>query len=181
MSYTEQFNKLNEILAGEDFPYSVDTPFRKAIRGAIENSGFTEPILIAKKQPKKDVKASKKGKKLSGYNLFISAAMKGEYTGEKQSMADAVALWKGFDEDTKAEWKLKANEVNSQSDNSVSLVKDKKQRKPSGYNLFTKAKMAELKEDSDILPKDRLSKIGQMWKGLNQEERDEWNKQAKEQ
>lgn len=56
----------------------------------------------------------------------------------------------------------------------------KKPRKLTGYNLFTRAKMPEVKENKEIEGKQRINEIAKMWKGLEQKDRDEWNGKAKE-
>ena len=58
--------------------------------------------------------------------------------------------------------------------------KEVSKRKPTGYNLFVKAKITELKEDPSIVAKDRLKIIASMWKELKHEEKDEWNSKADE-
>ena len=56
----------------------------------------------------------------------------------------------------------------------------KKPRKLTGYNLFTRAKMPEVKANEKIEGKDRIKEIARMWKALDQEGKDKWNAQAKE-
>ena len=57
----------------------------------------------------------------------------------------------------------------------------KKLRKLSGYNLFMKHTMPQLTQDTKIQPKERLGEVAKRWKGLSQNQRDEWNNKAKTQ
>ena len=56
----------------------------------------------------------------------------------------------------------------------------KKPRKLTGYNLFTRAKMPEVKANQEIEGKDRIREIARMWKALDQKGKEEWNGKAKE-
>ena len=191
MSFDAQFQTLFNIL---DEQIELDSPFKKVIKQAVEGAGFTQlpkqvggfPHTPLESKIKKGANGGvPRGKKLSGYNLFISAAMKGEVADEKLGMGEAVALWKALGDDSKQEWNEKAKQHNETSTGgdvvkpTKTTKKSKGKRKPSGYNLFTKAKMAELKQDESILAGDRLKTIGTMWKKLEPEERAEWNAEAK--
>ena len=183
MSFETKFEQLFALL--NESEYDIDTPFKKVITHAVEGAGFTQ----LPKQPKTSKAKGSKGKKSSGYNLFLSAAMKGSVGEEKKSMAEAVSLWQNLTLDEKNEWNEKAKEKNAQGNSSNGdgmVVKkatkkksEKGKRKMSGYNLFTRAKMAELKENIEIEAKDRLKEIGRQWKELTKEEQKEWNEQAK--
>ena len=50
-------------------------------------------------------------------------------------------------------------------------------KKLSGYNLFFRKTMAELKEQG-VPGTERMSKVGPLWKALPDEEKKEWNTQA---
>ena len=181
MEFKTQFETLFTLL--NESEYEINSPFKKLIKDAVEGAGFTQlPKQVIEKQPKTSKAKGSKGKKLSGYNLFLSAAMKGLVDEEKKSMADAVSLWQNLSDEEKIEWKDKAKIHNEGASEGLDKPAKKSgggKRKPSGYNLFTKAKMVELKENVEIGAKDRLKEIGKQWKELTQEERDEWNVQAK--
>ena len=55
----------------------------------------------------------------------------------------------------------------------------KKNRKLSAYNIFMKEKSAELKKE-EVPSNERMSKIGALWKGLSDEQKDEYKAKADE-
>ena len=177
MSFDKQFEQLFAIL--NESQYLIDSPFKKVIEQAVQGSGFCSQQPKTSKAIGYKAKGSK-GKKSSGYNLFLSAAMKGEIYDAKQSMTEAVSLWQNLTMDEKNHWNDKAKEKNAQnitsSGDEVVIKKatkkktEKGKRPMSGYNLFTKVKMAELKENKEIEAKDRLKEIGKQWKELTKEE-----------
>ena len=193
MSFEKQFETLFTLL--NESEYDINSPFKKVIKDAVEGSGFcSEPKQVGgfphnplESKIKKGANGGvPRGKKLSGYNLFLSGAMKGALYDAKQSMTEAVSLWQNLTQEEKDKWNEKAKNHNEQGDvdaqnppKKPGKKSAKGKRKPSGYNLFTKAKMVELKENAEIEAKDRLKEIGRQWKELTQEERDEWNVQAK--
>jgi hypothetical protein len=61
----------------------------------------------------------------------------------------------------------------------VAAGTDGKKKKVSGYNLFMKEKMAELKAEN-VPGKERMGKIGAMWKALSEDLHKNWNAKAKE-
>ena len=158
------------------------------IEQAVQGSGFCsqQPGAPIQSKIKKGAKAGvSRGKKSCGYNLFLSGAMKGEIYDTRQSMTEAVSLWQNLTLDEKNQWNEKAKEKNAQSISSTGdeiVIKkatkkksEKGKRKMSGYNLFTRAKMVELKQNTEIEAKDRLKEIGRQWKELTKEEQKEWN------
>ena len=52
-----------------------------------------------------------------------------------------------------------------------------KTKKLSGYNLFMKEKMAELKVQN-VPSGERMGKVSQMWKAVSEEQKTEWKKKA---
>ena len=64
---------------------------------------------------------------------------------------------------------------------------EKKKRAPSGYNLYCKATRDEIKktleeelsEGEKLKSQDVMKKMGEMWKELSDDERNEWNTKAK--
>ena len=64
--------------------------------------------------------------------------------------------------------------IQIQSQSGTTLTKHKKL---SGYNVFMKTKMAELREQN-VPSGERMGKIGYLWKNLNEEEKTEWKNKA---
>ena len=59
--------------------------------------------------------------------------------------------------------------------------KPKKKRGITGYLLFSKENRASVKEEmGDVKPTEVVTQIAKMWKELDDDEREEWNKRAKE-
>ena len=81
---------------------------------------------------------------------------------------------------------LKVKELSKESNVEKNDV-EKKKRAPSGYNLYSKATRDEIKkilegelsEGEKLKSQDVMKKMGEMWKELSDDERNEWNKKAK--
>ena len=59
--------------------------------------------------------------------------------------------------------------------------KPKKKRGMTGYLLFSKEKRPEVKEElGDVKPTEVVTEVAKRWKALTDEEREEWNKTAKD-
>ena len=140
--------------------YEVDDGFKQAIVECVEKAGFREEVKGAKTK-------KKTGKKASGYTLFMSHQMK----GKKKSMEEAVSKWKDIKEEEKDEWRKKVKVENSEG-----TVKRKK--KLTGYNIYTRVKIKEIKEEKTQQEKMRM--VGEMWKKLTEKEKEEYKEQAKE-
>ena len=186
MSFETLFLQLDES------QYEIDENFKQVIKDAIEKSGFCQSIPVKQvktvktvKQVKSEEVVLKKTKKMSGYNLFMKETMKQlAVSGVPQTecMNEAVQLWKGLSVEEKGIWNNKVKLVNEEKVvelNQVTIkevlpvegVPEKKKKKLTGYNLFTKSKMGELK---DIPSKDRMKEIGKLWKELSVEQKGEW-------
>ena len=60
------------------------------------------------------------------------------------------------------------------------VKRDKVPRKPSGYILYGKSERPNVKSDNPDMPVTKImGEIAKRWKGLSQEQRDEWNEKAK--
>jgi hypothetical protein len=118
-------------------------------------------------------KATPKGGRRTGYNLFASAKnveLKAS-TPDWPTRNKAIgAQWKALSETDRAAWNAKAA---GESSGSASPVRAK-----TGYNLYMKEQMPLLKA-AHPNPSDRFSLIGKQWKALSQTERDVYNAKAK--
>lgn len=156
--------------------YELPEELKEVMKSALKASGF----IVS-------VKSVFLPKRVSSYNVFIREKMselKASGTDSKSLMSEASKIWKTLGEEEKSEWKLKASAENDAS-GALSVCKRKRKKRPgpkklSGYQMFVKGKMLELKSDVSISPTERMGKIGEFWRGLTEVEKSVWNVKASE-
>jgi len=128
-----------------------------------------------------------KTRKLSGYNVYMKekmAELKAQNVPSGERMGKVSAMWKTLSDEEKGTWKSKADglnpsvEVSSNTTTSAPKTKKEGPTKLSGYQLFVKEKMAEVKADTSIPAKERMTKIGALWKACSQAEQEVFKKKA---
>jgi len=124
---------------------------------------------------------NQKKKKLNGYNLYMKERMSvlKETVGDSNKrMSQISEEWNALSDETKEEWKTKANTLSDKSDSATDTVKKQSKRpKWSGYQLFVSEKMNSVKE---LKSKERMSAIGKLWKSLTEEQKAEYKTKATE-
>jgi hypothetical protein len=127
-----------------------------------------------------------KTKKLSGYNLFMRekmAELKEEGVPSNERMGKVSKMWKEVGDDEKEEWKEKAAALSPTVTTTATKTKKAKKEGPkklSGYQLFVRETMPEVKADESIEPKGRMGEIGKRWKALSEADQGQWKEKAEE-
>ena len=122
-----------------------------------------------------------KTKKMSGYNLFMKekmAELKTQDVPSGERMGKVSQMWKLVPDEQKTEWKTKAGLIVGPTIVVANTKKEPGSKKLSGYQLYLKATMPEVKVNGEIIAKDRMGAIAKMWKSLSEEQRGEWKTKA---
>lgn len=126
---------------------------------------------------------AKRTGRVTGYNLFMKEVIvelkKDSTFAGTERMKEAGRRWKSLTETEKKEWNSKAVNVPTAGGKAVvpKEAKEKTVRKPSGYNLFMKKKMEELKQAG--VPYDqRMTQIGAQWKAMSADQQKIWKDSA---
>lgn len=130
---------------------------------------------------KEGLKVTEVSKKLGA----MWAELKDKSAYEKLAEKDKKRFLKAMEDyvpPPKAEAEAEAEaEVDSEEKPKKKAVKrDKVPRKPSGYILYGKSERSNVKSENPDMPVTKImGEIANRWKGLSQEQRDEWNEKAK--
>jgi len=120
-------------------------------------------------------------KRLNGYNLFMKDRMgqlKETVSDSNQRMSKISEEWKTLPDEEKTLWKSKALEFVDAPTKLQVKMKSKPKDKPqhwSGYQLYVSENMSTL---VDIKPKERMSAIGKLWKGLTPDQQQDFKTRA---
>jgi hypothetical protein len=172
-SFEQKFDTFSEILAKNT---NVVTPVLKAtLKAAMIEAHFNAMgggnEVIRKKR-------------VNGYNLFMKERMLQLKTStpdmdSNHRMTQISEEWKKLTEPTKEEWKTKAKALPVEEVKISLRARVKKEKKPhqiSGYQLYVREKMPEMKEK--VPPKERMTQIGGLWKALPQDQKDIYKTRA---
>lgn len=174
-----KFNVFWQVLQKE-CPYELTDDLIPYMMEGLKRAGFDEKNVIDTTKKRKE--NDSKPKKISSYNIFLKETMSklkedGVEYGNK--MKEVSIRWRALSDEEKLEYKSLATGLDLdtlKSQHSVSKVN----KKMSGYQLFIKENMSTIKNDSTIAPKERLSKIANLWKNLSDEEKDGWKQKSLE-
>jgi len=166
--------KFQLVVADLSAKANLPPAFMPMLRDALMRAGFSAVSTVpAIAVTVGGAKATPKGGRRTGYNLFASAKnveLKASISDWPSRNKAIGAQWKALSEADKASWNAKAA---GESAGAASPVRAK-----TGYNLYMKEQMPLLKA-AHPNPSDRFSLIGKQWKALPQTERDAWNAKAK--
>ena len=160
-------------------PYDLPEEIKPFLQQALKAAGFFDVTGTSTTA----VGLTTKTKKMSGYNLFMKekmAELKIEEVPSGERMGKVSQMWKLLSDEQKAEWKIKAGLLVGTT-TVVATTTTKKATGPkklSGYQLYLKATMPEVKVNEAIIPKERMGAIAKMWKALSEEQRGEWKTKA---
>lgn len=124
-------------------------------------------------------------KRVNGYNLYMKERMQQlkEIQPDVDSnhrMTQISDEWKKLSETEKESWKDKAKALPIEEIHiPIRIKKEPKEKKPhqiSGYQLFVREKMSELKDS--VPPKERMTQIGGLWKGLSENDKEGYKTRA---
>jgi hypothetical protein len=167
-----------------DLPSELNSHFRTALLAAgfdnMNSSGLTGVGLTTT--------VATKTRKLSGYNVYMKekmAELKVEGIAAGDRMGKVSSMWGQLSAEDKAQWKAKADNLNPNvsttgTTHSAHKVKREGPPKLSGYQLFVKETMGEVKADTSIPAKERMTKIGSLWKALTPSDQETFKKKAEE-
>ena len=173
-------------------PYDLPSELHPYLKSALISAGFNSESTYHEGNVSAGSKATRK---LSGYNLFMKdkmAELKAEEVPSGERMGRVSLLWKNLNDSEKSVWNTKAQEINANNNTSdvetqttKSKAKSGKRKtgtyKLSGYQLFVKEKMSEVIKDTSITPKERMGRIGSMWKTLTEIEQNVYKQKAETQ
>jgi len=164
-----QFDTLWDTLV-KDSTFELPDELKENLRNALRTSSYGE---------------SHKVKRVSGYNLYFSDAMKKlkeEGVDANERMTKVNAQWKVLPE---ADKKAYAEKAKAQSAGAMPAKarKSKKGEKPSkltGYQYFIKMNMGTVSTTTDENggPKDRMKRLANKWSALSDEQKANWRQQA---
>lgn len=169
-SFETKFTTFLEILKTKS-PLLVAPPMVEAIK-----------VSMIEAQLNQEGGAVSRKRRVNGYNLFMKDRMKqmkeSDPTGDSNRRMTLIsAEWKVLSDELKGEWKQKASDLPQEPIHlKVKKSATKKPHQLSGYQLFVREKMSEIKET--VPPKERMGQIAGQWKTYNQEQKDAYNIRA---
>ena len=156
-----------------EFPKESQEATRKLFLNALTKANYGAPIV--------QVQAQAAGaKRLSGWNLFMKqrmADLKEEVKSGSERLKRIGGEWKGLSKEDQEKWNAQAR-GQAPVQEGGKAAKGAGAKHLSGWNLFMKQMMVELKEEVKS-GSERLKRIGTEWKGLSKEKQEEWNARAK--
>jgi len=197
MAFETQFKQFWGLLTTElELPEGTEEIIHKAWKKIVWNNvkaGTTAPSITPIDGAEVGVDEEvKKVTRLTGYNIFMKETLielkKDNSMAGTERTREVARRWKEMTLEEKKIWNTKGVSTAVDGPKSVatgptqkskikSPTKEKKTRKPSGYNIFMKEKMAELKQNA--FPSDqRMTQIGAMWKALSDVEKQKWKDTA---
>ena len=176
MSFETKFeNFLKEVAKS---PYDLPSELNPFFKSALQSAGFDQVQTTS--GTASVASGATKVRKMSGYNLYMKekmAELKAQNVPSTERMGKVSGMWKLLGDAEKATYKTKAEGQNTAASATGNVaVKAPKAKKTgptklSGYQFYVKEKMPELKTDASIPAKERMSKIGAIWKALSDTEK----------
>ncbi len=162
--------------AVKDGPYDLPEDIKSHLKTAIQVAGFNTA-------PTGTVTVTKLKKKVNGYNLFMkeqTAKLKADGVAPDQRMTEVAKLWKQVDDNGKKEWKAKADALPAPESNVKTVAATPSApRSLTGYQLYVRETMPQVKADTTIVPKGRMAEIGRLWKTLDKPAQEAFSTKAK--
>jgi hypothetical protein len=161
--------------AVKDGPYDLPDDIKSHLKTAIQAAGFntvsTGTVTVIKAK-----------KKVNGYNLFMkdkTAELKANNTPPDQRMKAVAELWKLLTDDDKKVWKAKADAMPAPDANVKTVTTPSAPRSLTGYQLYVRETMPQVKSDTTVVAKERMAKIGSLWKALDKSSQEAFSVKAK--
>ena len=142
---------------------------------------------VAKRKSERDAKKAKKDAKPkradTGYILYCKSIRPDISEGRtaKEIISKCGEMWKALSQDTRDEWKTKANDLKTPEVSDDEAEPKKPKRALTGYQLYASNIRAELVAEMDgSTAREVMKAQGVRWKALEQTERDVWIIKAKD-
>ena len=160
------WTKLNEC------QYELPIEIKPLMKEALQTAGFATVITISNTSNTNTNNTETKTKKMSSYNIFMQqkmAVLKAEGVPSGERMGKVASLWKALSDEDKAQFK--SSNPGTTGTTTAKVADPSKVHKLTGYQLFVKETMPEVKADTNVLPKERLTAIAKKWKVLTDDEK----------
>lgn len=164
--------------------YDIDAGFEAFILECIKGAELDKAEIITKPGNAEISPApvALKTKQLNCYNVFMQEKM-AEFSVAgmpgKDKVGKVAEAWALLSEADKTAYKLKAKESTPVAVHSKPNPAKKGPKGLTGWQLYVQLKMPEVKADASVLAKERLGKIGSLWKALTKPQQEEYVAQAK--
>jgi hypothetical protein len=164
--------------------YEIDSGFEAFIVECLKQAGLDNPEIITQAAVGGAIAApvAQKTKQLNCYNVFMQEKM-AEFSAAGMAGKDKVSkvaeAWNGLSDGEKDAYKVKAKESTPVLMHSKPNQKKKGPKGLTGWQLFVRTEMPTIKADATILAKDRLGKIGTLWKALSEDQQKVYVAEAK--
>ena len=153
-------------------PFELPIEIQTYMKTSLQTAGFSTVNTTASSS-NSNTNTETKTKKLSSYNIFMQqkmAELKTEGVASGERMGKVAALWKALSDEDKAQFKASNPGTTGTTATKVS-ADPSKVKKLTGYQLYVRETMAEVKADTTVLPKERLGAIAKKWKVLTDDEK----------
>tara|TARA_A100001015_G_C15029246_1_gene732212 strand:+ start:1841 stop:2287 length:447 start_codon:yes stop_codon:yes gene_type:complete len=133
-----------------------------------------KPIVtsVAKKVKKKKVVRPK-----TGYNLFVADKIKEiKDVDQKEKMKHVGDLWKKASDKEKSKYTKMASQLKKEFEEANPVEKKKPKRGMSGYNVYMKEKIKDVKGANQ---KEKLLAVSESWKKLSEKDKQKYKDKAK--
>jgi hypothetical protein len=128
---------------------------------------------VATKKPKKKKVVRPK----TGYNLFVADKIKEiKDVDQKEKMKHVGELWKKASAKEKSKYTDQAAKLKKEFEEANPVEKKKSKRGLSGYNVYMREKIKQVKGDNQ---KEKLMSVSSSWKKLSEKEKQEYKDEAK--
>ena len=128
---------------------------------------------VATKKPKKKKVVRPK----TGYNLFVADKIKEiKDVDQKEKMEHVGELWKKASAKEKSKYTDQAAKLKKEFEEANPVEKKKSKRGLSGYNVYMKEKIKQVKGDNQ---KEKLMSVSSSWKKLSEKEKQKYKDEAK--
>ena len=161
--------------------YDIDQPIQDALRNLLIQAGEKHMALLANNSAPTTtvVTASKQGRKQSGYNVFISQAFSelDKSIDSQTKMGLASKKWASISAEEKQKFQAIADQ-NNRILASAGVPGKKKQM--STYNFWYRENAARLKQEAADLGVSCMTHVGQVWRAVPPDERNQWAERLQE-
>ena len=156
--------KLNEC------QFELPIEIKPLMKEALQTAGFAFSNISVTNTNTSNTEV--KTKKMSSYNIFMQqkmAVLKAEGVPSGERMGKVASLWKALSDEDKAQFK--ASNPGTTGTTNTKVADPSKVPKLTGYQLYVRETMPEVKADTSVLPKERLAAIAKKWKVLTDDEK----------